>query len=372
VKSAAGQLAAKYGLIHMGCAAHQVQLIVQKFLAQPQLAAALETFSSIIQSFKATKSLRKSLNDCTHKRIIAPNSTRWNSTHAAYVRLHELRPVLDELMHEGSRAFNVSASAWQLLTEVNSVLKFFAEITDRMQSDNNSICRTHRAYLAINAKIASFGTSNQFVSQLLQTYPWQPWLQPTINKWNEEASTAEPIKAVRFLDLGSYSRTNQRRPRLIQTTMDWIIRTGTAVLSKTEEFSHFAPAFISVQLHSQVNQFNNGATGFVLTTEEAIALVEDKFDVFDYWADRTRDDKTKILASFACILLGIIASEAAVERSFSHEGLIHSDLRNRLSIQSVINELMVRWNHQSQENYRRLRYKTDCEGEELHAHMKMQ
>jgi Protein of unknown function (DUF 659)/hAT family C-terminal dimerisation region len=366
VKAAAARLASKFGLVHMGCAAHQIQLIVHRFLSEPALAAALRKFDGIIQSFKSTKALRNALNENTHKRILAPNSTRWSSTYAAYCRIHELRSILDSLTINNQLQFNVSGPEWQLLTDVNSVLKFFADITNDMQADNNHICQTHRAYMAINRKLASFEASNQFISPTLQSYPWQGWLQPTVNRWSQEVSTSEPIRAVRFLDVGVTRRGFDERVNLVDSTVKWILEVGTSVLSKSEPYKSFSPIFITASLRTQINEFNGGIGSFQLTSEEGVKLAEKKFNAFDYWADRERLESTKLLASFAFILLRIIASEAAVERSFSHQGLIHSDLCNRMTIDSVVNEMHVRWNHHSEIAYRKARYVAECEGEELH------
>lgn len=50
------------------------------------------------------------------------------------------------------------------------------------------------------------------------------------------------------------------------------------------------------------------------------------------------------LASVACAFLSIAPSEAAVERSFSHQGIVHSKKRFLLSDQSVSNELQIKLN----------------------------
>ena len=53
------------------------------------------------------------------------------------------------------------------------------------------------------------------------------------------------------------------------------------------------------------------------------------------------------LAACALALLSITASEAAVERSFSMQGIVHSDRRNRLLNSSVQDEMFIKFNHRA-------------------------
>ena len=50
------------------------------------------------------------------------------------------------------------------------------------------------------------------------------------------------------------------------------------------------------------------------------------------------------LAKVALRLLRVNPTEASVERSFSAQGILHSDLRNRLSDESVESLMFVRMN----------------------------
>ena len=53
------------------------------------------------------------------------------------------------------------------------------------------------------------------------------------------------------------------------------------------------------------------------------------------------------LAACALALLSITASEAAVERSFSMQDVVHSDRRNRLLNSSVQDEMFIKFNHRA-------------------------
>jgi hypothetical protein len=51
-----------------------------------------------------------------------------------------------------------------------------------------------------------------------------------------------------------------------------------------------------------------------------------------------------ILAKLAIVIFGLAPSEACVERSFSHQGLLHSDLRGSLDDSSIKALMSVRMN----------------------------
>lgn len=70
------------------------------------------------------------------------------------------------------------------------------------------------------------------------------------------------------------------------------------------------------------------------------AAAKQGFTPLQYWSGSQSD-----LALVAQALLQVAASEAAVERTFSAQGLVHSKLRNRLRNDAVQNEMFVRSNY---------------------------
>jgi hypothetical protein len=74
-----------------------------------------------------------------------------------------------------------------------------------------------------------------------------------------------------------------------------------------------------------------------------------RYDARHTWALCT----SKELSSLAIALLSITASEAAVERTFSRQGLVHSKLRNRLSNASVQSQMFFSFNSRALEQAER-------------------
>jgi hypothetical protein len=67
-----------------------------------------------------------------------------------------------------------------------------------------------------------------------------------------------------------------------------------------------------------------------------------KFDALDLWLGYVTEMPQ--FAKVVCALLSIGASEAAVERSFSAQGLIHNELRNRMKHSTIVNEVFININ----------------------------
>jgi hypothetical protein len=60
-------------------------------------------------------------------------------------------------------------------------------------------------------------------------------------------------------------------------------------------------------------------------------------------------DSSPIIAHAAVALLSVAGSEAAVERTFSAQGLVHSDLRNRMGNDAVEAEMFIKFNQRTVE-----------------------
>lgn len=82
--TAAGKVVAeKYGLVHVGCAAHQLQLITNTFLNYKLVNDELHVFTGIVNEFQGNKRLRHLLDKRTKYRILKENTTRWNGRYYA-------------------------------------------------------------------------------------------------------------------------------------------------------------------------------------------------------------------------------------------------------------------------------------------------
>ena len=69
-----------------------------------------------------------------------------------------------------------------------------------------------------------------------------------------------------------------------------------------------------------------------------------KFNARAVWNLYLADSHAPLISHAAVAILSVCASEAAVERTFSAQGLVHSDLRNRMSSDTVEAEMFIKFN----------------------------
>lgn len=101
-------------------------------------------------------------------------------------------------------------------------------------------------------------------------------------------------------------------------------------------------AEVKARLDRQWADFATTKGGFELLKREDVLT---RPSVMRYWLQRADNDGTAELARVALAVLAINPSEASVERTFSHQGLLHSKLRSKLGDGLVAAQMMVRCNH---------------------------
>lgn len=357
VVAAARKVAFTHDLIQLGCAAHQVQLVVRKMLEDTDLKCELDVFDNIISSFRAGKGSKKrrhNLSQLTPLKIVVPNDTRWNGIERSYSRLQEIRQHLITLQYD----CGATTRDWEMLDALLGILGFFKEITDKVQSDSNSLFVTYRCFEDMRTYVKRLQSiKSQYTSRALQQFPFDGPMMQAIDKWSTETSSAEAIKAMRFLDVSVLRTVNESAPaqntrqqvdeNSTSNTIDWIKDTGSRILARASWCQETDKNKIANTLGNQCHSLIKGmVNGFGFESTELSAIAENKsVDVFHYWSVREQRSQTKELACFASILIRLIATEASVERSFSDHKLIQNNLRNRLEVEHIIQEMMIRWNH---------------------------
>ncbi|XP_077972609.1 E3 SUMO-protein ligase ZBED1-like [Styela clava] len=133
----------KFGWASVACAAHTLQLCLNKGLGINGIEKPLAAARRLVQHFKrselATSALGKKCEEMklTSKRLIMDVSTRWNSTYNMLVRLQELQwPILAILGNKNitnatkASALTIKPGDWEIFKQLIPVLEPFAEATD--------------------------------------------------------------------------------------------------------------------------------------------------------------------------------------------------------------------------------------------------
>lgn len=137
---------------------------------------------------------------------------------------------------------------------------------------------------------------------------------------------------------------------------EWLVKLGAQILSSDNRHVNTMQTI----LNHEVTLFDAGARQYALLPNELDALrtpaLHGEFDTIDDWtrlslaSDCYPDGNP--LARVLLIIMNTMCNSAAVERSFSLHKLVQSLLRTRLSIQTIIDEIMSRWNHSSAASFR--------------------
>lgn len=125
---------------HIGCFAHSLNLTVQHALKEAQ--EIRDKVKGIVGHFRrspqaaAKLKLRQEQLGFTPTLILLQDvSTRWNSTHEMLNRVLHLKNPLISALVDSNYDINLSASDWQLISDICSILKRFQEITVEISSE---------------------------------------------------------------------------------------------------------------------------------------------------------------------------------------------------------------------------------------------
>jgi hypothetical protein len=220
VTAAARDVGIEYGLIHAGCTAHQIQLIVNSFITNQTISEGINKFRKGIDTFPKHKYLIAALHARTKLRLRNECLTRWNGTLFALQRLIQLRSHIEEI-NKIHHSFDLEDSDWDFVQDVVKVLSFFEELSDIIQSDCSTLYTACRIYFRMAEKIAYFDSAHPFVTEVMRTIRFKTLFAAQINKWTESAKASEALQAISFLCIEDAHKrlcVNQAN------TVDYIVR----------------------------------------------------------------------------------------------------------------------------------------------------
>jgi hypothetical protein len=368
-------------LIHSPCAAHTIQLCVKYALALPSVADALEGMDALLRAFDSSKALRRTLEqlqatlrpDRQALKTVAYNSTRWSSRLHAAKRLLLLKTCivamldkiilhLKSLKRTALHRFNFDESWWHMISSLCDFLTPYQIATDIVQADSSCLMDVYYQFLHLGEE----------AEKLVVPHPLAGMRQPIID-----------IIRLQWYGDGAKHKSHVNQSAIIMC----------AVFSFDSEYDRLFP---SADLTKANEWFRKWATEFVLfynlSYEKERSSIEqlifdqyndfiakqNAFQPLDDWLHFARSRSTssssspasshsaairhhrrwdprpvwrltsktaRELTACALALLSLTASEAAVERTFSKQGLVHTQLRNALSSESVQAQMFIAFNH---------------------------
>lgn len=317
-------------LIHIPCAAHTIQLIVRSCLEKPEAAATVAQFADLVRFFDAKSSrtdLRKQQIALGAAELVVqkPCDTRWSSLFTSAQRMLDMEAPVINVCTKSYPA--VKPEFWPKLRALVDFLKPFAIATDKIQRDSATLYTVYEQFIFMRAHADKY-----------------PWARGCINERWEKRIHVDAVTASAILSFTEPVGLNK------QSAQRFIIAFGAAYISYFKLMPKPAEQ-VGDDLMMQLADFNGREGLFselkkqIESAKRAAASASTK-DNKVYFVPR----KVWLLYSdlalgiVAATLLSISASEAAVERSFSTQGLIHSKRRNALNAASVEAEMMLKFN----------------------------
>ena len=344
-------------LLLSSCAAHTIQLCVNKALQEPGIFGVMKTAEGIIRRFrkgKKSKALRlklvnvqrEAVGESRIKPLIIPCDTRWSSHRAAGVRLLELQSYIIVC---GLPNCPVD-SFWTDLKELMNFLRPFQNSTDIMQADNSTLYSVYQQFQSLLTYVDSVPSDSTFG-------PVMPLVHNIIiTNWEKHVNKPAALSCAWFsFDDGVRNFDTADLTAAKQWFIDYAITYAKQYKLKPD----LDDELIRGKLENLWGQFTGRSVGTPFAGLDdrvgrmrAAQLQDNRQMVEGQWIStwhpvsvwRNMESEVPLFAHPAIALLCVAGSEAAVERSFSAQDTVHTKKRNRLSDQSVQNEMFIRFN----------------------------
>jgi hypothetical protein len=367
-------------LLHIPCAAHTIQLCVNKVMKLPLISGVVEGLLAMLMTFKRNKELRIGMKSQQSLlrigqpplQLINVVPTRWNSILFAAERILLLesciRPYVDLIISIQSKDGGVSfiydtVSFWCPLQTLIQFLLPYRIATDVVQSDKACLADVHHHFSVLINKASAISIP----------HPWAP-LRGQVrtiirSQWNNHVNINAVILCALFNFDSSYSSFPSE---LRGSANDWFFHWGPLFIQQWGLSDVDDEGMMKGELFTQFSEFMQKGGRFSTIEERRTLMMRvataggvdcDTRNVWGLYVETARE-----LSSCAVALLNITASEAAVERSFSMQGLIHSKLRNRLSDNSVHMQMAFSFNTRALDNPPNARTRAAADSQEIPDH----
>lgn len=321
-------------LLRIPCAAHTIQLIVKKIMLADPFKQLIQEYIELLNLFSSNKQLRLALENAqpssnTARRLIRPCDTRWSYTLVSIDRSIKLQHYIAAaqcLLQQTPKEKHF----WQQLAEIAAILRPFATATDVLQRDNSVLWDVADQFAMLVDHAVTIEATHPTIGAMIQHNIRAEWASQHVHT----AATA----ACGFL---------ARKPgheKLITREDDikaqqFIVEWGSKYLNHYQPFP-FTDGNIRDILDTQVVEFssNTGPIFGAINFHKRLATL----GPLASWNSMLSGAPE--LAHVAVALVGVCASEAAVERSFSLQDRIHSKTRNRSGSDLVEAQMFLKFN----------------------------
>jgi hypothetical protein len=335
-------------LIRSSCASHLVQLCVIHALELPLIDPLFKSMEALLRKFRFKEARLKLKNlqianpiRCTSANepivyaLLKPQDTRWSSWLYAAERLVMVKSYVDMV-------YSQEIGFWNTLNELIKFLKPFQVATDVLQQDVSTTYDVYRQFKKLLLHVRAIDSTNPFHASK------DAILGVIINLWEEHVNLDSIVICAQ---LSFDKNVDVIFPNNIQSARRWFLDFAAKYavfwqLSPSTESAHVEAdalaewsAFLGRTPGSCFDHMDTDINTLSNVYKEPQRLARAVWNL--YLLD------APIISHAAVAILSVSASEASVERTFSAQGLVHSDLRNRLADATVEAELFIKFNHRT-------------------------
>lgn len=384
----------RFGILHLPCAAHLLQLMVKKVLGNDVFKDAISATLNLMQLFKNNKVYRSRLlkqqfaerPNCTPYRLVKPNDTRWSSMYYCCRRLLSLEMVVRKVMLNEDGA--LTDEHWTTLKHLVKLLKPFQVATDMLQRDDATLIDCYRAIQMINNHVGCFAADMKTKHHAAASSVAKEW-QSIFSHYADKAKEWTKVVSA-TLDVACCNADEVKGTVLEK-------RFGPVARAKGYElFSSFGakiikrytiiPSAASMEIPQIETMIKKEWADFEIRRgicanfgNEMLEVIRTRQPIINAYTKYFRTHP--FMTTTARIFLSMNVTEAAVERTFSAQDQVHSKKRNRLMDDVVTAEMVLKFNvgvlrqmeqiqangtcHKRKKNYDELPYSSelDCDAE---------
>lgn len=322
-------------LVHSPCAAHILQLCIDHSLKLPAIMPLLTSMEALINRFRNNKAAKMKLlghqvAESVAKPLLVkrPCTTRWSSHLQAAERLVELQRFVDMVEPQ-------PPSFWSELSSLIKFLKPFQVATDKLQDDSSTLLDTYKQFKYLQ----------QHVTRLVPAdflYPSKDAITNVIlDMWDKHINLDAVVICAH---LSFDNDADLLFAGQLDSAQEWFVKFATQYALYWNLADYTEPDQVRrAARYEWTSYLAKAGSGFEKLGERVADMKKAQpFEPKRVWLMQRA--AAPIISHAAIAILSVAGSEAAVERTFSVQGLVHSDRRNRLSDASVEAEMFLRTN----------------------------
>ncbi len=327
-------------LLHIPCAAHILNLTVGDILSIPSLKLIKDEACEIIDYFHKSKSERVRLTHMQRankepvKAVIKWCNTRWNTFFICFERLLAIKKSVDLIRKP------VIDDFWAKLDMLTAMLRLFKIATDEVQRDAAHAGTVFTSMYALLDGLRVHGAAGGWIKEACDEAT-----KKVQERYVKMANAPLALAAAMFAFAADIAPSLATQfPVMEKFLLDF----GVSYLRRFRLTRIAEDQNLRQALRVQLSDFHARLNAFETTDAVVEQLKEDHdatgFNPLHFWSRVDIRNVSPELCQVALAILACGATEAATERSFSAQKLVHTNLRNRMADFSVESEMTIKMN----------------------------